>query len=420
MASEADAQGAYRLLTSVFEPRVADLARGLLEGYPGLKRSQYLIVEDPAAPALQAGPGLDKDEPATAVVSTLCLAPMGWSLQGVRIPVAGLELVATDPRYRGRGLLTALSRKFDELAAADGYLLAGVLGIPHFYGRFGYVFASQFDESASLPVALVLKAIDADPFRSRDRSLVIRHWEEADLPAVAALWDEQDRALDLCPTRTPALWDYWFRHDFWVGVGRWHVVTEGGRIVGCFALPAHEQRYIVYYLAALERDVILEIYRFAASTALENGQPQVLLRLPADGPAHAVALSVGGRSERSYGWQVKVYDRARLLRALAPVLERRLAASPFRNLSGRLVLDLYSSRLFLAWTDGRLASVTEEPSDGASVPRARLPVEAFTQLVLGYRSVSDLLRDSQNVQVSRAVGGLLEVLFPPLKAWVEL
>jgi len=225
VASEADAQGAYRLLTSVFEPGVAVLARGLLEDdYPGLKRSHYLIVEDPAAPALEPGPGQDKDEPATAVVSTLCLAPMDWSLQGVRIPVAGLELVATDPRYR---------------------------------------------------VALVLKAIGADPFRSRDRSFVIRHWEEADLPAVAALWDEQDRALDLRLARDSALWNYWFL-------------------------------------------------------------------------------------------------------ALVPVLEKRLAASPFRNLSGQLVLHLYSSRLLLAWTNGRLASVTEEPSDDASGPRARLPVEVRT------------------------------------------
>ncbi len=385
-------------------------------------------------------------------MATLCLAPQRWSLGGVVLPVASLELVATDPRYRGRGLQAALSWKFDGLAMADGFLLAGVLGIPHYFSKFGYAYASPCDENIVPPVPQVLRAIEADPFRDRSRSLVTRPLEEADLPALTRLWAERDQALDLHYVRDQADWTNLVRHPLWEGAGHWHVVTEAGRVVGGFDLPAYgpdpsDRRRFIYYLAALERDVMLEVYRFAAATATAEGQDEVAVRVPPGGQAYATALSVGGRPVDSYGWQVKIYDRPGLMRALAPVLERRLAASVFRGLTGRLVFNLYSARLTLEWTGGRLARVTEEPivrarpASGpgcpaspapcepavppvetpppALEPRVWIPSGPFTQLVLGYRTVADLTREHPDVIASKAHRALLDVLFPALRAWVE-
>ncbi len=420
--SPADEEGVHRLLLAVFGSDVVRIARGFSESYPGFDRSCYLLVEDPTAPALLPAPGETGAEPApaTTVVATLCLAPLEWSLGGVRLPVAGMELVATDPRYRGRGLVTALAKRFDELAMADGHLLSGVLGIPRFYSRFGYTFASPMDDGASLPVAETLQAIEADPFRDRGRAFTVRPWERGDLEAVAALADAQEQDLDLRLSRSPALWECWFRHNLWEAMETRQVVTEGGRVVGTFAIAAFGPRRLVYYLAATDRDVLLEIYRYVATVATERGENRVFVRVPADGAASAAAVSVGGSPERNYGWQVKINDRPGLMRAIAPVLEKRLAASPFRTITGKLVFDLYSSWLVLDWRGGRLADAREEPyPEEPSGPRVRMPADAFVKLALGYRTLADLFHESLDVHANKACASLTEVLFPKLKAWVE-
>lgn len=443
--SAADLEGVYRLLTHVFDESVSCQAQAMDRYYPGPMVSRYFIVEDPSAPPLPAGPAYGTSVAATRVaatedavprvVSVLRLTPMAWRLEGLRLPVANLEYAATDPPYRGRGLQKALSRKFDEVAGAEDYLLAGVLGIPGFYSGLGYTFASPIDESASLAGAETLKAVEEDPLRYPSRSFVTRPWDEGDLPAVAELWEERAQALDLCLERDQALWK--FHLDFEPLAGRRYVVTEGRRVVGCFAMWCNPSGLLVYDLAALQRDVILEIYRFAAASVVaastgSDGQPRVFLRIPESGAAYAVAMQIRARAERSYGWQMKVCDRPGLLRAMAPVLERRLASSPFRGLSASLVLNFYTSRVTLVWAGGRLSEVVEESTGGIPVTpgagglpapsspvRVCLPAETFVQLALGYRTLSDLMRERQDVLSPRALAALVETLFPRLAAWVE-
>jgi len=79
--------------------------------------------------------------------------------------------------------------------------------------------------------------------------------------------------------------------------------------------------------------------------------------------------------------------------------------------------DLHPSRL--NWKGGWLEDVREELPTDAPGPRVRMPADRFVKLVLGYRSLSELLGESLDVAANRAGVSLVDVLFPPLQVWVE-
>lgn len=426
IASDADLEGVRRLLGSVFGPLEAGLAQARVDRYPGFNPAHYLIVEDPAAPG-----------PATTVVSSLCLTLARWSLGGVVFPVGIMELVATEPRYRGRGLQAALSGKFEELARSTGCPVTALMGIVGFYSNFGYVHASPYDESAVLPVDRILQAVADDPFRDRERVLETRPVQPADYPAAITLWDESNRSLDLHLSRNRTDWDFVFGSPPDAGEGAWHVVTGGGaaavsgraagseRAAGLFELIPGAP-YQLNYLTARSRDAFLEAFRFAAAAAQTNGRSEVSLRAEPGGAAHRVALSLGAEPREVYAWQTKITDRAGLLRLLAPVLERRLEGSAFRGLTTRLPISFYGPQLTMDWVGGRLVGVDEAPTDRATglagagpTARMRMPEMSFVQLVLGYRSIGRLAAERQDVRAPEPHRHLVDTLFPPLRAWIE-
>lgn len=459
-----DREAIYRLMAVAFDDQSAsDYVRSLDEHYPAQRPDHTLIVVDPDAPALpelpsggggEVGGGVDSGgggdscdggqarvtaaaAPAVPrVVATLRLIPIRWRFGGLDLPVAQLEFVATDPAYQGRGLQRILHEQFDRLAQAEGYLLAGVLGIPGFYSRFGFVYSSPIDGSASFPPAEALRAIEEDPLRDRGRAFVTRPWTTEDFPMAADLWERQAATRDLTLVRSRGIWEYLRAAES--VVGRRYVVTEiggggearadsagpadgaDGRIVGLFGIWRDPNRFSAFDVTALERDVALEIHRYVAAEAVADGRTRVMLRIPETGLAHDVALEIGGRAERNYGWQVKVYDRPGLLRHIAPLLEARLAASGFRALTASVVVDLYTSRVTMVWDRGRLAEISESAVRAKPAPaRLRLPTEVFAPLLLGYKTIDDLGRERREVLAGPAVEALCRVLFPRLTAWMQ-
>lgn len=428
--SPEDMREACELLGRVFEPGVERLVGLMLEGHPALTPGHCLIVEDRhRAPAHPDG--------RPPVVSTITLVPQTWSLEGVPLPVANLEFVATDPAYRKRGLIRALYRWFDQAARAEGAQLSSVMGIPSFYSQFGYVYGAPLGRGQSLAVREVEDLVSMDPLRDPARRLEVRPAQPSDLDAIVALWEKRTAGLQLAGVRSRAVWEHLLK-DLAGVRGQWQVVVEGdaaapgaASVAGLFILYTPETpgqpgaSASVAGLCARDYDTALEAVRWVAGMAVNLGIERVFYGLPPGSPEFCVVAGLGAREERIYGWQVRVYDWAALLGALRPVLERRLAASAYRGLTHTLVIDLYRTQIALEWRNGRLQTVREgiEISDGGA-PRVRLPVDAFTQLVLGYRGLEELYATRLDVQASGSGGarvyrGLVDALFPRLHAWVE-
>jgi hypothetical protein len=162
-------------------------------------------------------------------------------------------------------------------------------------------------------------------------------------------------------------------------------------------------------------DQALAILYHSVKLAAERTLPGVRLNLPANSAIMRAARSFGAHDLGTYAWQIHLPDVPALLSAIAPALERRIAASPFAGLTRRVRLGFYRDSVTLDFAGGRLCSVNASgPGDG----EINIPPQAFVQLALGHESVEELHAAYPDFGVVPAARLLLETLFPPLTSFL--
>ena len=92
---------------------------------------------------------------------------------------------------------------------------------------------------------------------------------------------------------------------------------------------------------------------------------------------------------------VRIADPATLLRHLWPVLDARLAASPFASASGRIDISFYRSGTAIGYRGGRVTEVSATAGDrpGRSQPEVHIPPDLFPRLLFGAGYVLDWEND---------------------------
>jgi hypothetical protein len=142
------------------------------------------------------------------------------------------------------------------------------------------------------------------------------------------------------------------------------------------------------------------------------------------GCAHPVYDALGdnmltGRRTPPYAWYVRVPDLPRLIRHIAPVLERRLANSVAAGHSGELDLDFYRGGLRLVFERGRLTAADHWRAPvWRSNAQGGFPPLVFLQLLFGRRSLDELRYAFPDVWANDDTTPLLEALFPARNSWV--
>lgn len=135
----------------------------------------------------------------------------------------------------------------------------------------------------------------------------------------------------------------------------------------------------------------------------------------------------------AYACYARVPDVAAFLRAVAPVLERRLAASPCAGHTGTLTLGFYTSGVRLTLDHGKVGVVEAwrpdltvrglefgRPSSDPRRPLATFPDLTFLQLLFGFRSLHELEAVFPDCLVRTSEArALLNALFPktPSDIW---
>jgi pimeloyl-ACP methyl ester carboxylesterase len=140
-----------------------------------------------------------------------------------------------------------------------------------------------------------------------------------------------------------------------------------------------------------------------------------IVTLPAGHTLMRAARSYGAHDLGTYAWQIHLPDITGLLRAIGPVLERRVAESPFAGLTREVQLCFFRESVRLTFAAGRLADVA---ADGPAEGEINLPPQAFTPLVLGQKSIEELRTAYPDVHVGREWRLLLETLFPRMAGFI--
>ena len=122
--------------------------------------------------------------------------------------------------------------------------------------------------------------------------------------------------------------------------------------------------------------------------AIQDGAPGIRFNLPAQSDLVRLARAYGAQDLGTYAWQVHIPDVAALLRALAPVLEARLANTLFAGLNENVPISFYRNGVTLRFGAGRLMDVAAWRG-GECDAAINLPPQAITPLLMGHRSVED-------------------------------
>ncbi len=240
-----------------------------------------------------------------------------------------------------------------------------------------------------------------------------------DLPALQQLYDAAAQDLAVHTARDEAIWRYLLAEPAGSALRceTWLVEDALGAVVGYFRLPDFhfDEELAVNEVSRLSWDAALAVLHQLRALAAQRGKPGIRLNLPAGCTLMQVARSVGAHDLGTYAWQVHVPDLAALLRATGPVLEQRLAASPFAGLSREVQICFYRDSVTLRFEAGKLKNVSASgPAQGA----INFPPLTFTPVLFGHRTVEQMRLAYPDISVDSSVRLLFETLFPPVASFI--
>ena len=373
----------------------------LLHHHPFTGDDDYWMVEDPAN---------------HQVVSTTCLLPWHGRMatnknSGVDLRVAQLEMVLTHPDYRGRGLVRAQIKNFHQVAQEKGYDLSIIWGIPYFYRQFGYSYSIEVDANEILPAAQAPSTLPGELAQAH-----LRPARPEDIPLLEALYEQSARRMDFYLTRDAAYWEYLVVHA--------HQPVQiledasSGNPLGYAILYRRAEHMQVY-----EHSLSSAPAAFALLALLKSqSSGLIVISWPENSILAQAARCLGSYTQLQNQWLVRIPNVTQFLRKISPLLEARLEDSPFQGWDGAMVINLYKEAVELCFQSGRIEVRSlgfRDYSLWADGGDLRLPVEAFTRLVTGFRDLNQL-RDAWPDLHARPHARLLaETLFPRMRAYLQ-
>ena len=396
-ATERDVERVAAFNGEIHRPGVASMTRNLFLHHPNTRVEDLIFVQD-----ARSG----------QIVSSLCLIPWIWRYEDVDLPAGEMGIVGTLEGYRHRGLIRAQVEVFKCRLREHGCLLSHIQGIPYYYRQFGYEYALPLEGGLRLEV----RQVPAPP----DASFTFRLATQDDLPSLARLYDEAAQDITLHAVRDEAIWRYLLTRTGGTEMERdtWLVQNVDRQTSGYMCIPKHHfgQELVVSEVSRLGFDAALAVLDHLQTLAVERDKSGVRLNLPGDCTLMQLARSLDAHDLGTYAWQIHVPDVGALLRALVPVLERRVARSPFAGLTQDVRLSLYRETLLLRFVAGRLTEVTNLGfTDSEPI---RFPPLQFVPLMLGYRTWEELGGAYPDVSVAPAWRLLVGTLFPKVTSFI--
>jgi predicted N-acetyltransferase YhbS len=376
----------------------AEFCTRLLRNHPRTQREEFLLVED---------------ENTGQVVSTTCLIPWECRYDGISLRVAMLEMVATHPQYRRQGLVRAQIARFHRTVVAQGYDLSIIQGIPYYYRQYGYAYALAHSGADTLPVWHI-----PGPETAPSSPYILREATTVDAPTLARLYEQGMAEVEIYVQRDEAFWTYLLEAvRLPVQILEDRRTGQAGGYMALRTVKSGRGTSVV------ESAILGMDAAGAAMRALQaRGGEEIRLGWPESGPLVQLGRSLGGRPAPSYQWLWRVTDVARLLERIAPALDGRLATAGHASLTIELVINLYREAFLLQIQAGRVAGVKSlgfvDASLGADGGDLCVPPEAFARLVLGYRTLDELLDAWPDIVVKAEKRALVDILFPKLSSCI--
>lgn len=337
------------------------------------------------------------------VVSTATLLRETVLVEGVRLPAAQVELVATEPSHEGRGLVRSLMALAHERSHARGDVVQVMIGIPYFYRQFGYVYSMRIPDTRALRTVPT-----ADP------SVTVRVATAADIPAMERLQDLQQHEATVSMPHSPGCWRWLVARD---GSEQW-VAERHGEVVATARATPPEEGVVLGEVAGDARAVeTLLAHAHARAHSLGGDAVQVMDR--AATPVHAVLDPLLEPVELpdagSHWYYARIERAAPVLELLRPVLGRRWidAGGGQRE----VLISSFRSHVRFSLSDDGMGEVTAGGPLQAPVSAggSGVPPDVLAPLLFGPHGALGLEARHGDVLLGRQ-RDVMSVLFPPATA----
>ena len=385
---------------AAFNTAINDATQGttcanLLRHHPQITYDDFFFVED---------------ERSGEVVSTICLIPWRCTYEDITLDVAMLEMVATHPDYRQRGLVRAQIQRFHQVSQARQFDLNIIEGIPYYYRQYDYAYATDHWRSDSLPAWQI-----PNPPANQPAAYQLRPATLDDVPLLTSFYQKNMAALAVSTQRSADYWRYLLQ------AAQYPVrVVEDARAhtaVGYVCTLTNPRGIKVIESGITDYTVgmaVLQQLKTETAGEIQLGWPQTNQLVQ-------IGRSLGSTPVPGDQWLLRIRDVAAFMAKIGPVLERRLAASAFAGLTANLCINLFRQAFILEFARGKLRNVTAagfvDASMGADGGDLCIPPDAFVRLVFGYRDLAELSDAWPDIVVKAESRYLLQVLFPKLQVY---
>lgn len=365
-----------------------------------------------------------EDDATRRLVSSVGLFSATWTYDGIEIPVGQPDVVSTSPEFRRRGLVAAQFVEIHDWSERQGHLMQVIPGIPWYYRQFGYEYALNLEGGRIAYRANVPELPDGanEPFS-------LRPLTETDIPFLVELYRQACARSLLAVPRDAAFWrfDAFGRHEQ-SGLASEHfvIVPEGqpdapvGAVVASRRLWGTQLgvRFLEVApgtaMVAVAPSILRALDELGPRTAARTGKvyDAICFELGAEHPLFDVLPNALPRQIKPYAWYVRIPELPRFLNAIAPALERRLAASAEAGWNGEVHLSFYRGGVKLSVAGGRVTASPWRPErteDGDAL----FPDLTFLKVLMGYRSLAEVQDAYPDCLVeSPSAQALLPILFP--------
>lgn len=359
------------------------------------------------------------------IAHALVLDRVAW-FHGVKLPVGGIECLATLPEYCDAGyerqLISAAEHALRDSQSAIAF--ARTDRVDAFRAAGWCEVASPCYSQANVHDVLTKIAPQTtdDPLVPRERPLRIRRWRHVEIEALLSVYRYAAASTWGALDRTEPYWRWLVGrnlHDELIvaihGRDDWDSLDSLPNIVG-YSIARGSQ---VVELATLPNfcRAAAPLLARACQDAIERDHRTISLHLPAADPLHGAMLAAGGRwlqNGRTGGstWMAKLFDPVRWIEGTYGVLlERAKAAGLPRPLAIVFNAGRHTYRLELTRRSSHFIR------DAVTKPNVRCTSQTLGALLLGTVDVAAACDSNQIECSSPVIRSQLAALFPQITFW---
>lgn len=341
------------------------------------------------------------------LVSTICLVPLEWQIQDVRLPVCEMEFVGTLEEYRGNNFIKILNELYENIMEQNGYIISVIRGIPYYYRNFGYEYLSSLDDRIMISVSKIPQINYKD--------VNIRKANSNDLSLIESKYKESHRNFYISNKFDAECFKFkYLNEEINTEIRSTYIFEEAGEPNNYFSLGmSYDNEVYDIICPDLSKKHMNALLQFVINLGNFSRDDKLILSVSESSSLFSYIKSLGGNPFYSYGWQVKIPNLARFFRVTKEIFEERLETSEFRKLTKPVIISNYQESVKLNFNTGKIEAI--EIEKGYPKPQTtdvRIPGALLFKLLLGDRTIGEINYIIKDAIVNTSSKSLIETIFP--------